>query len=76
MEILRKRITIIPNEETDKFLEEAGQISPDRKDIDYFALALKMKCALWSNDGDLKTKQNVITVYSTKDMMKLVQTVK
>lgn len=71
MLILKKRIKIIPNEETEKYIHEAEKICPDKKDIDYFALALKMKCALWSNDKVLKTKQNFVIVYSTKDMIEM-----
>jgi len=71
MNILKKRIKTIPNEETEKFIPEAERISPDEKDVDYFALALKMRCALWSNDKVLKTKQKVVPVYSTEDLVKM-----
>ncbi len=69
--ILKKKIKIIPNEETDKFLQEAKKASPDAKDVDYFALALKIKCPLWSNDKALKSKQEIIKVYSTEDLVKM-----
>lgn len=71
MNILKKRIKTIPNEETEKYISEAEKISPDEKDVDYFALALKMRCALWSNDKVLKTKQEVVVVYSTEDLVKM-----
>lgn len=70
MIVLKKRIKTIPNEETEKFISEAKQICPDEKDIDYFALALKMKCPLWSNDKLLKT-QKIIKIYSTEDLVKM-----
>jgi len=73
MEILKKHIKIIPNEETEKFISEAEKICPDKKDIDYFALTLKLKCPLWSNDKILKTKQNIIEVYSTEDLMRMFE---
>jgi len=66
--ILRKKIKTIPNEETESFIAEAKEICPDPNDIDYFALALKMNCALWSNDKALKQKQNILEIYSTEDM--------
>lgn len=69
--ILKKRIKTIPNEETGKFITEARRICPDEKDMDYFALALKMRCPLWSNDKALKTKQKVVSVYTTDDLIKL-----
>lgn len=71
MIILKKNIKTIPNEETEKFIPEAEKICPDKKDVDYFALALKMKCPIWSNDKELKAKQKVVTVYSTEDLMRM-----
>jgi predicted nucleic acid-binding protein len=68
--VLKKRITTIPDEETEEFIARARDISPDPNDADYFALALKMKCALWSNDKLLKTKQDVVKVYSTEDLLR------
>jgi predicted nucleic acid-binding protein len=71
MNILRKKIKLIPNEDTTPFLDSARKICPDIKDIDYFALALKLKCAIWSNDKELKSKQNIVRIYSTGDLLKL-----
>lgn len=70
LEILKKKIKVISNEETELFIEEAKFICPDEKDIDYFALALKLKCGIWSNDRALK-EQNIIKVYSTNDLIQL-----
>ena len=50
------------------FIDEAESISPDPYDIDYFALALKFDCAIWSNDKKLK-QQNKIKIFSTKDLL-------
>ena len=69
-ELIKKKIKTIPNEETDKYISEAKEICPDKKDVDYFALALKMKCSLWSNDKELKT-QNKIRVYSTTELLEM-----
>ena len=71
MSILKKKIKTVPNEDTEKYIAEAEKISPDKKDADYVALALKLKCAIWSNDKELKTKQKAITVYSTEDLVKM-----
>ena len=71
MIILKKKIKTIPNEETEKYISEAEKISPDKKDVDYLALALKLKCALWSQDKALKEKQNKVKVYSTDDLVKV-----
>lgn len=69
--ILRKRIMTIPNEETESYIREAGVISPDEKDVDYFALALKLKCPIWSQDKALKENQKIVTIYSTEELTKI-----
>lgn len=69
MRILKKRIKTMANKDTDDVFLEAKRICPDRYDTDYFAIAMKKGCALWSNDKVLK-KQNIVKVYSTTDLMK------
>ena len=68
MEIIQKRIKLIPYEEFISLIVEAEKISPDPKDTEYLALALKLNCALWSNDKKLKT-QDKVNVYSTEDLI-------
>ena len=58
--ILKKRINTISNEETERFIMAAKKISPDPDDIDYFALALKIKCPIWSQDKKLKLQKKII----------------
>jgi predicted nucleic acid-binding protein len=70
MHMLKDAITVVPMEEYSKFLEEAERISPDPKDTLYLALAMKLKCPLWSNDKKLK-QQNNIKVYSTDELLNL-----
>jgi len=67
--IFEKRITLFSKEEIEPYLEKASQISPDIKDITYFATAIKLNCDIWSNDGDLKEKQNHVKVWSTKELL-------
>ena len=69
MEIIQKKIKLIPYEEFEPFMKEAEKISPDPKDTEYLALALKLNCAFWSNDKKLKT-QDKVKVYSTEDLKK------
>jgi predicted nucleic acid-binding protein len=71
LDVVKKRIKIIPNEETERFIEKAKNISPDMKDADYFALALKLNCYIWSNDRKLREKQNIVKIYSTEDLFKV-----
>ncbi len=73
VDILKKRIKTIPNEETEKFLLEAEEICPDRKDVDYFALALMLNCAIWSQDKAMKEKQNRVQIYSTDELVELLK---
>lgn len=69
---LQEVITSVPEEEFSEYFEEAEEISPDKKDISYLALALKLKCPIWSNDNALKTKQNVVKIYSTSDLIDMI----
>lgn len=72
-EDLRKDLAIaiefIPLKEYKDFLKDAARISPDPDDSDFFALALKLKLAIWSNDSLLK-KENKVKVVSTSDLLK------
>lgn len=54
-----------------EFESEAKRISPDIKDFPFFALALKLGAAIWSNEPRLK-KQTSLKVFSTADIMKLL----
>jgi predicted nucleic acid-binding protein len=67
MHMLKDIITVVPKEEYSKFIGEAEKFSPDEKDVMYLALALKLKCAVWSNDKRLK-QQDRVKVYSTEDL--------
>ena len=70
LEALEQIITIIPKEEFQSFLNKASSICPDKDDIAYFALALKLNCSIWSNEKKLK-EQDTVPVYSTEDLVKL-----
>lgn len=70
IDIFKRRIKTISNEEIEKFLPKANKICSDKKDVDYFAVALALKCPVWSNDKELK-KQKEILVYSTSELLKI-----
>ncbi len=70
MHILQDIITVVPKEEYSKFIKEATNISPDPKDVMYFALALKLKCAIWSNDKKLK-EQGKVNIFSTSQVKEI-----
>ncbi len=71
LRFLEEQIEIIPFEEFEDKYNEAVNISPDINDVPYFALALKLNCAIWSNDKKLK-KQNAVEVYTTQEIMEMV----
>jgi len=71
-DLFERNVIIIPKKEIDPFIEKAKIISPDAKDVPYLALALKLRCSLWSNDKDLKGKQDAIQVYSTEDLIRMI----
>ncbi len=70
--IIKKNISIIPEEEFLNFREKAEDICPDQKDIVYFALALYLQCGIWSNEKKLKKQEN-IKIYSSDELMNLFE---
>lgn len=66
--IYEAEMKIYPKQELEKYLEKALDITPDKNDAMYFALALKENTAIWSNDEALK-KQPAISVYSTAELI-------
>lgn len=71
MVAMQELITVIPKEEYVSFMGKAKEVSPDEKDVAYLALAMKLNCALWSNDKALK-KQEVVKVYASSEVKGLV----
>lgn len=71
MVAMQELITVIPKEEYVSFMGKVKEVSPDEKDVAYLALAMKLNCALWSNDKALK-KQEVVKVYASSEVKGLV----
>ena len=53
------------------FFGVALDACPDPDDVDFFALALKLGCPLWSNEKQLKN-QDKVDVINTKELIDLV----
>ena len=70
-DLFERNVILIPKEEIGPFMEKAEKISPDAKDVVYLALALKLRCGLWSNDGVLKEKQDAVRVYTTEELIRM-----
>lgn len=72
LSVLRRYIQFVSMDEFTSWLSEAERISPDPKDAAYLALALRMRIPVWSNDKDLRTKQDNIKVLSTNDLVRIL----
>ena len=73
LEVIEKAaIKTYPAEEFKAKLKEAVKMSPDPKDSMYFALALKEKAIIWSNDKELK-KQNKVKIITTEELKKEIE---
>lgn len=68
---LESFIKVPPISSFDEFESEAKKVSPHLKDTPFFALALKLKCGIWSNEPRLK-KQSAVRVFPTKELIKLL----
>lgn len=44
-------------------------ICPDPDDVAYVALALKLKCFIWSNDRTLKKELKLIKVFNSEEIL-------
>lgn len=71
LELLKIAVEFVPLKEFKEFVEDAKKISPDKDDVQYFALALKLGIRIWSNDKVLK-KQSKVTIFSTQDLSRLL----
>ncbi len=69
--VLTLGIRIVPAEEIEKYLPEAGKLSPDADDTPYLAAALSINCPVWSDDPHFK-KQSKVKAYSTRELSKLL----
>jgi len=72
VEVIKLRIKFVPLEEVTDEIPDAKKICPDPKDLEYFALALKLKCSIWSEEKLLKeqSKIKVFTTYELKEVIK------
>lgn len=67
---VEKSIAFFKSSEYENFLEKSANSILDIKDIDFLALALFTKAAIWSNDQHLK-EQSPVTVFTTSDLIKM-----
>ncbi len=65
---VRKVLNTLSLSDVKDFMSEALNVSPDPDDAEYFALALKLNCPIWSEDKLLK-KQLRVKVLNTPELM-------
>jgi len=73
--LLEKKVELFPEEVYREFLVEANKISPHAEDTDddaYFALALALNSAIWSDETAFK-QQSRIKVFNTKELSELIE---
>jgi len=68
VDILKSRMSVVTVSEFEKFMEKALKVSPDKDDAIYFAAALAIGGAIWSNDRRLKG-QKAVKVWSTEEIV-------
>lgn len=66
MSIIFSRIQLIKFEEFSEFIIKAKSICPDPDDTEYFALALKEKYPIWTNDKRLKDQEEIKIISTTE----------
>ena len=66
--IISNKIRFYKTKEYIEYLNRSIKLVTDLDDIDYFALALKLNCSIWSEDKEFK-KQNKVKVFNTKELM-------
>ena len=70
-EFMKKQIIIISSKEFFEYKNDAVKISPHKKDVPYFALALAFNAAIWSDERAFK-KQNKVKIFSTEELKKIL----
>jgi len=66
--LIFSRIRLIPFEDFQQYISKASKSCPDPNDVEYFALALKFDCLIWSDDKKLK-EQSSVKILSTSELL-------
>jgi len=68
--LIRKQVNVIPLDEYRSNLPGAKDVCPHMKDVEYFALALKLNCPIWSEDKLIREQHNA-KVLNTRELLEL-----
>jgi predicted nucleic acid-binding protein len=66
--VLKRNIHTISVLPTEECFQRAKELSPDPKDALYFAIALKLKIGIWTNDKRLRD-QTEISILGTSELV-------
>lgn len=72
MSLLRKRIRKVRLQNFKHYISSAQQITAEESDHIYYALAMHMKCPVWTNNMQMKGQRHILA-YTTSEVMGLVQ---
>lgn len=72
MDVLQRKIELIPVSEFDQYISEAESLLPDKDDAAYLAVCLATKMPLWSND-DHFAKQKSVKVFITQELIRFLE---
>lgn len=73
LDLISAEITFVPRERFIDRWDEAEKSTPDPDDVAYLALAFKFKLPVWSDDEKHFKKQSVVKVYTTEEMLELLE---
>jgi len=71
IEIIKLRVEFLPLEEFLDKIPEAKELAPHLKDVEYFALALKLDCCIWSEEKAFK-KQSCIEAFNSMELVERI----
>ena len=69
IEILERRIELIPTSEFKAYLAEAESMLTDKDDASYLAVCLAKKMPLWTNDNHF-IQQDKVPIFTTQALIK------
>jgi predicted nucleic acid-binding protein len=70
IELLERKIELVPISEFNRSLKEADSLLDDKDDAAYLAVCLAKMMPLWSNDNGFKEQRKVV-VYTTQDLIRI-----
>ena len=68
---IKDEVDFLPLKEFNMYADEAEKLAPHSKDVQYFALALALDGAIWS-DEKLFKKQSKVKVFNTDEVIALL----